>query len=394
MNRYFSSISRSTLWCVFLYFLVVLFLPAASAKETTLPLGSTILFWTPEQQLEGYKSIDKTFPVREIKASTKPLVLHSKPMDTGGLSYRVGSEDFSLGDYIERQKLVGLLVVHKGNIVLEKYSYGNDENSPWISFSIAKSVTSMLLGAAIADGFITSTDDLVTDYLPRLKGSAYAGTKIKDVLQMASGVGWNEDYSDPESDVAKAADLNAMDLFDYLNKLPVAARPGEVFNYNTGETNLVGAIVRAAVGNNLATYLERKIWQPFGMESDASWVIDPRYGAELGGCCINATLRDYARIGLFSMADGVLADGTRILPEGWMLASTTPSAANEGYGYLWWLSPEGVYAARGIFGQLIWINPETETIIVAHSAWPEAVGKESGIHRQAFIEALHAAVNN
>ena len=344
--------------------------------------------------MKGYKSIDQIFPVREIKASAEPRVLSSKPMDFGGLSYTVGAEVFTLGDYIERQKLVGLLVVHKGNIVLEKYSYGNDENSPWISFSIAKSVTSMLLGAAIADGFIASTEDLVTDYLPRLKGSAYDGAKIKDVLHMASGVAWNEDYSDPESDVAKAADLNAMDLFNYLNKLPVAARPGEVFNYNTGETNLVGAIVRAAVGNNLATYLERKIWQPFGMESDASWVIDPRYGAELGGCCINATLRDYARIGLFSMADGVLADGSRILPEGWMQVSTTPSASNEAYGYLWWLYPKGVYAARGIFGQLIWINPETETIIVAHSAWSKAVDEESGIHRQAFIEALHAAVNN
>jgi len=394
MNRCFSDSNRSQSWCVFLWLMVVLFSPAVLAKETKSAPVSSVLFWTPEQQLKGYKSIDKAFPVREIKASSKPLVLQRKPMVLGKLRYRIGSEEFSLDDYIERQKLVGLLVVHKGNIVLEKYSYGNDENSRWISFSIAKSVTSMLLGAAIADGFVASVDDLITDYLPQLKGSAYAGTKIKDVLHMASGVGWNEDYSDPESDVAKAADLNAMDLFNYLNKLPVAARPGEVFNYSTGETNLVGAIVRAAVGNNLSTYLERKIWQPFGMESDASWVIDDKYGAELGGCCINATLRDYARIGLFAMADGVLTDGTRILPEGWMQASTTPSASNEAYGYLWWLSTDGVYAARGIFGQLIWINPETETIIVAHSAWSQAVGEESGIHRQAFIEALHAAVNN
>jgi CubicO group peptidase (beta-lactamase class C family) len=124
------------------------------------------------------------------------------------------------------------------------------------------------------------------------------------------------------------------------------------------------------------------------MESDASWVVDATYGVELGGCCLNATLRDYARIGLFALNDGVLADGTRVLPEGWMKASTTPSAGFDGYGYLWWLRADGSYAAQGIFGQLIWIDPNTETIIVTHSAWKNAIGESLAAHRWAMGEAI------
>ena len=159
---------------------------------------------------------------------------------------------------------------------------------------------------------------------------------------------------------------------------------------NTGETNLAGALLRAAIGNNLSTYLEHKIWQPFGMEFDATWMLHESAGGELGGCCISATLRDYARIGIFAMRGGELPDGTRVLPESWMTESTTPSKGFEGYGYLWWLRDDGAYAGLGIFGQLLWIHPASELVIVTHSAWPTAVGRELSEHRWALVEALAA----
>ena len=140
--------------------------------------------------------------------------------------------------------------------------------------------------------------------------------------------------------------------------------------------------------NNLATYLSHKIWHPFGMEADANWALAAAGGGELGGCCISATLRDYARIGLFAMRAGVLPDGARVLPENWMRDSTTSSSGYEGYGYLWWLGPDGTYSARGIFGQMVWIDPDSRTVIVTHSAWPTAVGRELSRHRNALIDAI------
>ena len=180
--------------------------------------------------------------------------------------------------------------------------------------------------------------------------------------------------------------------------MPTNSKPGELFNYNTGETNLVGGLVHSAIGNNLSAYLEQKIWQPFGMESDASWSVDENHLLELGGCCINATLRDYARIGLFAMNDGKLTDGTRVLPEGRMKESTTPSKGYRGNGYQWWLEDSmrtgepSSFSALGIFGQMIWINPATETIIVTHSAWPEADSRELNLHQFMLTRAIQGAL--
>jgi CubicO group peptidase (beta-lactamase class C family) len=359
---------------------------AQESKKTT--DAPDILFWSQSQKEKGFRNIEKILPTRTISAGKSVLPLPLALQDLSGIRYSVDGEQFSLEDHMQTQHVGGLLVLKQGRIVYEKYGLDNDEESRWIAFSVAKSITSMLIGAAIHDGYINSVNDQVTDYLPRLKGSAYDTTTIENVLQMASGVAWNEDYFDPQSDVSLAAGSNAMELFRYLGTLKVSGQPGEVFNYSTGDTNLVGAILRAAIGNNESAYTEQKIWKAFGMEHDASWIIDTTYGVELGGCCLNATLRDYARIGLFALNDGVLADGTRILPEGWMKASTTPSKGNKEYGYLWWLRPDGSYAAQGIFGQLIWIDPKTETIIVTHSAWEKAVGESLSAHRWAMIDAV------
>lgn len=355
--------------------------------DTPLPDPATSsLFWTQDERIVGFRNFDVIYTTRAIDHGSDFLPLRSAPADFSQVEYEVGGETFSIEDFVERLFVAGLLVAKGDRILLERYRLGHDETSRWVSYSIAKSVTSMLVGAAIADGYIGSVDEPVTDYLPRLRGSAYEGTTIRHLLQMASGVAWNEDYTDADSDVGRAGAANGMVLFDYLGGLPREAEPGELFNYNTGETNLVGSLLRAAIGNNASTYLAAKIWRPF-MEHPATWSITEN--VETGGCCIHATLRDYARIGMFALRGGVLPDGTRVLPEGWMLESTTPSAGSPRYGYLWWLRDEGAYSAVGIFGQMIWIDPKADVVIVTHSAWPAATGGELSEHRSALTDALY-----
>jgi len=367
--------------------------PFIDPAEDAAHFGSMdkILFWTPEQQVAGYRNMDTLTEVRQIRAGRKPLALPERPVDLDSLAIVHDGGNMSVGDYLQRQSVAGLLVIKDGAVVYERYRLGNDRATRWISYSVAKSVVSMLIGAAIQDGYIGSVDEKVSDYLPRLKGSAYDQARIRDLLQMASGVAWNETYEDPDSDINQA-DWNTLALYDYLRDKPRNGKPGEVFNYNTAETNLAGNLLRSAIGNNLSTYLEQKIWQPFGMESDASWNLTEPGGGEFGGCCINATLRDYGRLGLFALNDGILPDGTRVLPEGWMQESTTPSKAAPYYGYFWWLAGDGSFRASGIFGQGIMIDPAENLVIALHSARPHADRDEEWALQFAMFRAITEAL--
>ncbi len=387
--------------CRALLLMVCSFPIAVSAQETRyvdpadderlLPFDGHVLTDRGDAQIVRFRNWDRFNPVREIRAGDYTLALPEANTNWSDFTYEVDGEHFTLEDYMVNNHTSGLLVIKDGDVLLERYAMGNDEETLWISFSVSKSVTSMLLGAAIQEGYIRSVDDAVTDYLPRLRGSSYDAVRIRDVLQMASGVEWNEDYTDLNSDVATYPSDKVIDIQNYLGTKPRVAPAGEVFNYSTAETDLVGAIVRAAVGNNLSTYLENKMWKPFGMEFDANWGTHGDEG-EHGGCCMNVTLRDYGRIGLFALTEGVLPDGTQILPQGWMTESSTPSKGNPGYGYLWWLNNDETYRAQGIFGQGIYVKPESNLVIVVLSAWPVAAsgGSIYNAHRNAFYDAVDA----
>ena len=346
-----------------------------------------VLNWTPEQQLRGYRNMDRIYPTRPIPASQRPFPLAEKRADFSEFRYAVDSDMFDVDDFVAHNHVVGLLAIRDGNVVLERYEKGNSPDTRWYSFSVAKSVVSMLVGAAIRDGFIPSIDVPVSDYLPILQGSAYDAVTLRQAMTMSSGVAWNEDYTNPQSDIAQTGG-SALDRLHYLLRKPRVAPPGTTFNYNTEETNLVGAVLRAAIGNNLATYLDDKIWRRFGMEHDANWLLLSERAAEHGGCCLSATLRDYGRLGLFAMRGGRLADGSAVLPQDWMATSTTASATNDGYGLLWWLRPEHAFAAVGIYGQAIYVNPRCRLVVVTHSAWPRATDREFSTHREAFFDAI------
>ncbi len=359
--------------------------------QELLPYGGHVLTDRGDAQIVRFRNWDKFNPVRAVRADDYTLELPKAEIDWSGFTYELDGEIFTLEDYMVKNHTSGLLVIKDGQSLLERYAMGNNEETLWIGFSVAKSVTSMLLGAAIKDGYIHSVDDPVSDYLPRLRGTSYDAVSIRNVLHMASGVAWNEDYTDLNSDVATYPSDKVIDIQRYLGIKPRVAPAGEVFNYSTAETDLVGAIVRAAVGNNLATYLENKIWHPFGMEFDANWGTHSDEG-EHGGCCISITLRDYGRVGLFALNEGILADGTEILPQGWMTESSTPSKGNPGYGYLWWLNNDETYRAQGIFGQGIYVKPSSDLVIVVLSAWPVAAsgGSIYNAHRNAFYDAVDA----
>ena len=342
-----------------------------TAAEPALPSSGSILFLRGEEQIAAFRDQNEQTGARRIPAASVPLALPTAKNPLPAPIVRIGGTDVAVEQLMRERRIAGLLVVKDGAVLYENYEFGNDRDSRWISFSVAKSVVAMLIGAALEDGYIQSVDEKVTDYLPRLKGSSYDQTTIRNLLQMASGVAWNEDYTDPDSDVA-SVDYATLPLYEQLRFKERVALPGERFNYNTAETNLAGTLLRSAVGNNLSTYLYEKVWQPFGMEADAYWQLTELGGGEFGGCCINATLRDYARLGLFALADGKLADGTRILPEGWMTESTAPSKGFDGYGYFWWLGGNGSYQASGVFGQAIYVSPEENLVIAVHSAWNAA----------------------
>jgi CubicO group peptidase (beta-lactamase class C family) len=352
----------------------------------------SLLFWTPEQQLLGYPHIPEIFNTRQIQHSSTILKLPKSKASLDDFSYIHKGKVKTLNDYFEQLNTTGLIVIKNGDVVFEQYALDHAPDKTWISFSVAKSVVSMLYGAAIKDGYIKSVDDKAVNYLPSLRGGAYANVTIKNLLQMSSGTDWNEDYEDPYSDVASSP-INILKLIDYMGRLDKKERPGKRFNYNTGETNLAGAVLRAAIGNNLATYLHKKIWEPFGMESDAYWMLDEADGVEYGGCCINATLRDYGRLGLFALSNGTLSNGKQVLPDGWMNESTTPSLGARYYGYYWWLRQNNIYRATGVFGQFIWVNPKEQMVVAIHSAWDKAWRKDHDDQTAKLISSISNHLN-
>jgi len=342
---------------------------------------------TPEIAVNTFRNIDRLFPTRTVRHSSTPMPLPPASTPLSAVSFSSGGKRYDLDDYLELNRVAGLLVLKDGRVKLEKYRFGNSERTRWMSMSIAKSITSTLVGAALKQGYITSLSDPVTHYVPSLRGSAYDGVSVRDVLMMSSGVRWDETYTDPRSDRRRLLEAQISQIpgsaMAVMTTLPRAAAPGTVNNYNTGETLVASEIVRSAVGQPLASYLSERIWSRFGMEADAKWWLDSNDGHEIGGSGFSATLRDYGRFGLF-LLNGGMAGGEAILPDWWTREATSPKILRGGtplrYGYLWWTGSTAAsqrdvaYAAEGIFGQSIYINPAARVVIVVWSAQQKPTG--------------------
>lgn len=400
-----SGLAGLALWC----FLV----GPALAQHTNYPHANETI-GTVEQIYDGallpdlavstFRNIDRLFPTRTIKAGSNAVPLLKADKQLTNVKFKYEDKDYDLYDFVALDSITAMLVIKDGKIAFETYQRGNTEKTRWMSMSVAKSISSTLAGIAIKEGLIKGLDSQVVDYVPELKGSAYDGVSIKDVLMMSSGVKWNETYTDPNSD--RRALLKAQisqkprSAVELMGKLPRAAEPGSLHTYSTGETQILGEIVRGAVKKPLADYLSEKIWAPFGMETDASWWLDSPDGVEIGGSGISATLRDYGRFGLFFLGNGIV-DGKSLLPDGWVKEATTPKTLKGGkkldYGYMWWTAwtepsiKDGAFSAIGIQGQNIYIDPVEKVVIVTFGAQPKPVGKEP-IDPNVFFDAVVAAL--
>ena len=350
-------------------------------------VGAEILFWNQEQRDANFPHMERLFPGHVVTAGGRVRALPA------GAPLAVPSADVDA--FMAAQNVAGLIVLHDGKVRLERYARGLTREGRWTSFSVAKSFTSTLVGAAIKDRRIRSVDDPVTRYIPELVGSAYDGVSVAQLLTMTSGVKWDENYFNPNSDVARMYSQPVPAGQDptvaYMRTLPRESPPGAKWLYKTGETNLIGVLVTKATGKPLASYLSEKVWRPAGMERDAFWMVDPS-GQEVGGCCLSVSLRDYARIGQLAL-DG----GAGIVPAGWFAQATSAKAdlgrPGFGYGYQWWTYPQGRYGAQGIFGQSVLIDPAKRVVIAMVSAWPRAVDPKLTADRAAFQAKLMSAVN-
>ncbi len=334
------------------------------------PSELQVLFWNDEQRSARFRNMENWFPGHEVPAATTPRELTPGTPFPDALAQEIRAEMLRTG-------AAGVMVYQNDGVRFEDYALGLEPDTRWTSFSVAKSFTSTLLGAAIEDGFISSMDDPVTRYVPGLIGSAYDGVTVRQIATMTSGVAWNEDYTDPNSDVAQmnrfVVEYGPDATVAQLKELEREAPAGEKWVYKTGETNLIGLVVENAVGLPLAEYAQEKIVEPAGFANPMFWMTDPR-GGNIGGCCLSLTLGDYTRMGIFA-----LEGGGDVVPDGWFAEAGDSIVdfgdSGFGYGYQWWTYP-GAYGAQGIFGQSITIVPSEDLVLTVVSNWPTATSSE------------------
>lgn len=369
--------------------------PAVSGVELTMPpqrdpADLQVLFWTDAQRSARFRAMEEWFAGHEVPAAGKV-----RPLPDGApLSAPLQAD---LRAMMRDTNAAGIMVLQGGKVRFEEYGLGMTAADRWTSFSVAKSFTSTLLGAAIADGFIASIDDPVTRYIPELAGSAYDGVTVRHIATMTSGVAWNEDYTDPNSDVAQmnrfVVEYGPDAIVEQMKRLGREAEPGRKFVYKTGETNLIGMLVENAVGLSLAEYAQSRLVEPAGLEGGLFWMTDPR-GGNIGGCCLSITLADYARIGEFVRTGGKASDGTSVVPQGWFAKAGAPLVDfgnGYGYGYQWWTYPGNTFGAQGIFGQAITIVPEAELVVAIISNWPNATSADFRAKTGALVGRIAAS---
>jgi len=382
------------------------------APTRQLPRAQDFLLWPPSIQPYGYRIVDQLFHCRTVPRGTTV-----KPLPYGApfaCEYTCASGTFSSDEVMDRNALSGILIIKNGRVVMERYGLGLQPDERWSTMSTIKSITATLVGVALAEGAIASLDEVVTHYMPSLAGSAYETVTIRHLLTMSSGVAWNEDYTDRHSEVNRysksLADGVPGGVLALLKTLPRAHPPGVYWHYNSGDTFLLGAALRQAVGMPLAQFLASRIWQPCGMACDAYYTLESPDGLEIGGSRAGMTLTDMGRFAQFILDDGVV-DGRRLLPPGWMdeasqaafvftaadLAQNrnAASARLRAYGYSWWLGEDGAINAVGFAGQRMHIDRAQALAIITLGAFPQPPWQGPGDHdRVAEVTAFIDAVKN
>ncbi|MEB8289389.1 beta-lactamase family protein [Klebsiella michiganensis] len=369
--------------------------------DATLPDPHNMLTWSQTERVIGFRNDYRNY-AGDVFHHGKAVPLQAAAKRLTDASYRVNGQTWNLQDYLRRQNVSGMLVLKNGKVAWKYLAEGNTDTTLWTSRSVGKSVVATLVGVAIKQGKIHSLDDLITQYEPDLKGTAWDGVTLKQLISHTSGVAWNEDYTNPQSDFARLTECEARPgAYDCVRQLVSGLRrahpAGENWSYSSGGAWLLGDVLERATSMTLAAYLEKSIWQPYGMASDGVWHAYTKGEHDVGAHGFNATLEDWGRFGEFILHNGVLPDGEQILPENWVAESSrwtraagSVSAAHPNgiYGYQWWNNEVPANAtnvepapqaslkhslwALGIFGQMIMVNQAENLVIVQWSTWPKA----------------------
>jgi len=379
--------------------------PAFDAGDGVPPPAGMFTTQTPAVT---FRSIEESFPTRRIATSRVPSAL-VPPTTSFDVHYRFDEATLSIADFVARTDTTGLLILKGDQILFEGYYQGADQSDLFMSFSTGKSFVSTLVGFAIADGKIKSVDDPVLGYLPELKGSAYEQATIKQVLQMATGTSFTEEYEERESDIANFAALISRGhggLYDFARSFKGAYAPGTRFYYATANTEILGALVARVTGKSLSAYLSEKLWRPLGAEAPARWILDQpgSAGREVAGGGLQVRLRDYGRFGLLFANLGQW-HGAQLLPAGWVEAATRPADPYVdygklmpgyplGYGYQWWCLPGANhrFTAQGIHGQFVLVDPVQKLVVVKLSSWLHAWDDKKEAETYAFFAAVADAL--
>jgi len=369
------------------------------------PIGDRLTFFTVPFLVGSHSHLDRVFETRLVqRADTASRLGRAASEPAIQYYYQGGAADLDL--YLLRNPVTGLLIARDDTILVERYQYGRNDRHRFTSWSMAKTVTSMLVGVAMAEGRIRSVDDVAETYVPALAGTEYGRTSLRHLLQMSSGVRFVENYSGRDDVARLAADTfrqlgpGGVEAVTPFNERAVPA--GTKFSYASVETQVLGLVLRSAVGRPVADYLSEKIWKPIGAEADATWLID-RAGQESTYCCINAVLRDYARLGLLLAHDGNWR-GRQIIPAAWIAEATRvapeqkhlqPGVATPylGYGYQVWILPgeRRMFVLAGVRGQAILVDPASRLVMV-HTAVRKPAGGGSATEIRALWQAVVATL--
>lgn len=334
----------------------------------------------------------KKFPSRPLPASTEPWEYPTAVVEQGPRTTTYDGQEETFDTFLEEHKTVAFLVIHRDTVIYERYFKGYDPGHLHASFSMAKSVTSMLIGCAVDDGYIQSVQQPVTDFIPELKKNGFDQVTVEQLLQMTGGLKFNESYSDPFGQAA--AYYYGRKLYHYMGKMKLAHEPGTHFEYQSGSTQLLGWVLERAMQqhNDIRTvtrYLNDKLWAPLGMVYPASWSIDKKKnGIEKTFCCLNAPARDFAKLGSLYLHQGNW-QGRQLVPRSWVGLSTRVDTTGNSpwyYQYQWWLpSKEGDFMAHGLLGQYIYVNPARDLVMVRLGT------KEGGVKWGSFLNQLAAS---
>ena len=398
--------------------------PCPAPFDHQLPDPHQMLNWSQKDRVVGFRNDYRNYAGDVFHhGQAKPLA-HANNLLVDA-QYQVNGHTYHLADYLKRENVAGMLVLKNGKVAYKYFAEGNTDTTLWTSRSVGKSVVSTLVGIAIKQGKIHSLDDNIIAYEPELKGTAWDGVTLKQLIQHTSGVAWNEDYTNPKSDFAQLTQCEAQAgtyacVRNIVTHLKRAHPAGEQWSYSSGGAWLLGDVLERVTGMSLAAYLQQTVWQPNGMASDGVWHAYQSGKHDVGAHGFNATLEDWGRFGEFILNEGRLPDGKQILPDNWVNDAATwtqakhsVSAAHpEGiYGYQWWnnaipanaqhvvpTSAEGLKHslwALGIYGQIIMVNRAENLVIVQWSTWPQAEPSfsaqplEAALMYSAIAQQLH-----